>query len=227
MSKSLQSKFKEQVKIGIICTAYSNGNFINFIKGNLEFELLIAKTGVKHLHLKAKKFDIAVYFESNGHGTTYSSEEVFKKIQKLNCFVESSTDSQILELISIFLSMFNRTTGDSLSVLIGVESCLKFNNMSLLDLYETYSELPSVNLKAIVKDKNIFIANEDESRLVQPESLQILIDEEVRKITKGRCFVRPSGTEDILRIYSEACSFEEAQNLAQIISNYIHTNYNI
>ena len=26
-------------------------------------------TGVKHLHHKAKEFDIGVYFEANGHGT--------------------------------------------------------------------------------------------------------------------------------------------------------------
>ena len=26
-------------------------------------------TGVKHLHHKAKEFDVGVYFEANGHGT--------------------------------------------------------------------------------------------------------------------------------------------------------------
>lgn len=26
-------------------------------------------TGVKHLHHEAKKYDIGVYFEANGHGT--------------------------------------------------------------------------------------------------------------------------------------------------------------
>ena len=31
-------------------------------------------TGVKHLHHKAKEFDIGVYFEANGHGTV--SEDV-------------------------------------------------------------------------------------------------------------------------------------------------------
>jgi phosphoacetylglucosamine mutase len=226
MSSSLQTKFKEQIKIGIICTAYSNGIFMNYIKEILGFELVITKTGVKYLHRQAKKYDIAVYFESNGHGTTYSSEEVFKKIQKLNCFVESSADSQVLEMISIFLSIFNRTTGDSLSVLLAVESCLKFNNMSLLDLYEIYSELPSINLKSTVSDKKVFVANEDETRLVQPESLQIFIDQEARKYQAGRCFVRPSGTEDIIRIYAEACSLEDAQNLAQTIVDFIQNNYN-
>ena len=26
-------------------------------------------TGVKHLHHKAKEYDVGVYFEANGHGT--------------------------------------------------------------------------------------------------------------------------------------------------------------
>ena len=56
---------------------------MNYINNFLNFPLICAKTGVKHLHKKAKNFDIAIYFESNGHGTVYSNEEVLKKIQKL------------------------------------------------------------------------------------------------------------------------------------------------
>ena len=32
-------------------------------------------TGVKHLHHKAKDFDIGVYFEANGHGTVIFSSK--------------------------------------------------------------------------------------------------------------------------------------------------------
>jgi len=31
--------------------------------------IIVAPTGVKHLHKEAAKYDIGVYFESNGHGT--------------------------------------------------------------------------------------------------------------------------------------------------------------
>lgn len=33
------------------------------------------KTGVKHLHHEALKFDIGVYFEANGHGTVVYSDK--------------------------------------------------------------------------------------------------------------------------------------------------------
>jgi phosphoacetylglucosamine mutase len=223
LSKSLQAKFLEEIKIGVVCTAYSNGAFMNYIQKTLNFPLLYAKTGVKHLHHKAKNFDIAVYFESNGHGTVYSHEEVLKKIQKLNCFIESSGDSQTLELISIFLSMFNRTTGDSLSALIAVESSLKLNNMKLLELYNIYTELESVNVKVIVKDKHVFVPNEDDTRLIQPVEIQNKIDETVSKYSNslGRCFVRPSGTEDIVRIYAEAVTLQEAKDIAEIVKQVI------
>ncbi len=216
LSKSLQAKFKQEIKIGTVCTAYSNGAFMKFIEKDLEFPLLLAKTGVKHLHQKAKLFDIAVYFESNGHGTVFSQEDVLKKIQKLNCFIESSSDSQTLELISIFISMFNRTTGDSLSALIAIESSLMLNNMKLITLYEIYNELESVNVKVIVKDKNVFIPNEDDTKLLEPREIQNEINQIVSQYSGlARCFVRPSGTEDIVRIYSEAENLDVAKEIAE------------
>lgn len=227
LSKSLQVRFLQEIKIGVICTAYSNGAFMNYINNVLNFPLICAKTGVKHLHQKAKNFDIAIYFESNGHGTVYSNEEVLKKIQKLNCFIESSKDSQNLELISIFLSMFNRTTGDSLSALIAVESSLKLNNMNLNELYNIYTELESINVKVIVKNKNVFIPNEDDSRLIEPIEIQNKIDEIVKTYSNSiaRCFVRPSGTEDIVRIYAEAATLQDAKCVAQIIKDCILEHY--
>lgn len=34
-------------------------------------------TGIKHLQKEALKFDIAIYFEANGHGTVYFSPRFF------------------------------------------------------------------------------------------------------------------------------------------------------
>lgn len=39
-------------------------------------------TGVKHLHHAAQEFDIGVYFEANGHGTTVFSENAVKQIKE-------------------------------------------------------------------------------------------------------------------------------------------------
>ena len=58
--------------------------------------------------------------------------------------------------------------------------------------------------KAIVKDRTKFKVIWDESRLTEPAELQKKIDELIAEVEEGKAFVRPSGTEDILRLYAEA-----------------------
>ncbi|KAJ3069664.1 Phosphoacetylglucosamine Mutase [Podochytrium sp. JEL0797] len=43
-----------------------------------------------------------------------------------------------------------------------------------------------------------------DTELSHPLDLQSRINEQVAKFNKGRCFVRPSGTEDIVRVYADA-----------------------
>ena len=66
-----------------------------------------------------------------------------------------------------------------------------------------YEELFSKNAKVGVKNKNIFIPNENETKLLEPVTVQNIVDDLVVKMNKGRCFIRPSGTEDVVRIYVE------------------------
>jgi len=107
-SKTLQEEFLKKVKLGIICTAYSNGAFMEFISKNLGFPLIIAKTGIKFLFEKSKNFDLTVLFESNGHGGVYFNSKLISELQKLNCFASSSKDIQFLDLLNVFLAMFNK-----------------------------------------------------------------------------------------------------------------------
>lgn len=46
-------------------------------------EPVFAATGVKHLHEKAEKYDIGIYFEANGHGTVIFNQNFISKIQAL------------------------------------------------------------------------------------------------------------------------------------------------
>lgn len=81
---------------------------MKFIKENLGLDLAITKTGVKHLHPVAKKYDIGIYFESNGHGTiVYSQEFVKTKLTKMDSLCATSRDAQMLELLLAYLSIFN------------------------------------------------------------------------------------------------------------------------
>lgn len=55
-----------------------------------------------------------------------------------------------------------------------------------------------------------------------PEGLQDEINELVSKYNKGRSFIRPSGTEDIVRVYAEAVTQEEADKLAAEVANKVY-----
>ena len=70
----------------------------------------------------------------------------------------------------------------------------------------SYLDLPNRLVKVLVPDRAAFSTTDAERRLVTPVGMQSLIDEEVRKYEGGRAFVRPSGTEDCVRVYAEAVS---------------------
>ena len=66
-------------------------------------------------------------------------------------------------------------------------------------------------------DRTKFKTIEDESRLTEPEEVQKVIDEAVAEVQDGKAFVRPSGTEDVLRLYAEAKDEEQMDKLAKKI----------
>lgn len=226
LSNSIKQIFLEKLSLAIITTAYSNGGFFQYVQNEIKFlKLILAKTGVKHLHHKAKNYDIAIYFEANGHGTIYFNEKTIEKISEIkNSNLASENDKEILILISDFLKAFNPTVGDSLSVLICAEKCLKILNLNCSDVYDLYENIPSVNMKKVVKDKSIYVSNEDDSRLIEPINIQNKIDEIVEEYKNdlGRCFVRASGTEDIVRVYAEAKTSEIAQKISDKVFELLY-----
>lgn len=94
-------------------------------------------------------------------------------------------------------------------------NCLSFQvqNMGAVEWNAMFTYMPSKQVKVAVKDKSLLRCSEDETRLLEPESLQHAIDSIVNEVcpSQGRCFVRPSGTEEVVRIYAEA-SIEEEVN---------------
>lgn len=79
--------------------------------------------------------------------------------------------------------------------------------------------------KAVVENRSRFKVIPDESRLTEPLALQEEIDRLCAATTEGRAFVRPSGTEDILRLYAEAATKEEQEKLAQDILEVISARF--
>ena len=121
--------------------------------------------------------------------------------------------------------MSNLAVGDAICNMLMIESVLRDRDMSIKQFFHLYDDLPNWTLKAKVKDRSAFKTTWDESRLVQPEKLQETIDECCKLLDQARCFVRPSGTEDILRVYVEAATKEDMAELANQIMKEINENY--
>jgi phosphoacetylglucosamine mutase len=209
------SKFNLGLKLGIVQTAYANGASTNYIENVLKVPVACVPTGVKHLHHRAKDFDIGVYFEANGHGTILFSENAKNAFREIK---ESSTTSP--ELLSVaermlnFIDLVNETVGDALSDMLVVETILCSKGWNLKDWLASYVDLPNMQVKVKVKDRNIFETTDAERICVKPDGLQIKINEVVKKYSKARSFVRPSGTEDVVRVYAEAETKDEVKQLA-------------
>ena len=68
--------------------------------------------------------------------------------------------------------------------------------------------------KIKVADRSIFKTTKEESRLEHPLPLQHFIDQIVASCPGSRSFVRPSGTEDVLRLYVEAETLGDVDTIA-------------
>jgi phosphoacetylglucosamine mutase len=90
------------------------------------------------------------------------------------------------------------------------------------------SAYPSVRahvLQVKVADRSAITTEAAETRVAAPPGLQELIDREVAVDAPcGRAFVRPSGTEDVVRVYAEAASQAAADALALRVAALVHAN---
>lgn len=91
-----------------------------------------------------------------------------------------------------------------MSDMLLVEVVLAHKSYSGVEWDSLYADLPNRLVKVIVGDRNSFRTEDAERRLVSPPGLQGKINDLVRRYEGGRSFVRPSGTEDVVRVYAEA-----------------------
>ena len=165
-------------------------------------------TGVKHLHhAAAERYDIGVYFEANGHGTVLFSSSAQRKIASHK--PTTAAQAAALDRLKDVIEVINQTVGDALSDMLLVEVALYHMSYSVETWDTLYSDLPNRLVKVKVEDRNAFVTEDAERRLVRPLGLQAKIDQLVQR-TGGRSFVRPSGTEDVVRVYAEAQETDEA-----------------
>ncbi|KNZ50906.1 uncharacterized protein VP01_4183g2 [Puccinia sorghi] len=192
---------REQIRVGVVQTAYANGNSTRYIKDQLGLAVTCTPTGVKHLHHAAQKYEIGTYFEANGHGTVVFSQDLLKKLP---------STSKLLSLAELI----NQTVGDSVSDMLLVETILNARGWGMAEWDANYEELPNRLVKVIVTDRHAFVTEDAERVLVRPEGMQLKINQIVGAYPSARSFVRPSGTEDCVRVYAEAATKAATDELA-------------
>ena len=178
-------------EIDVIHTCYSNDAFINWVKKQ-NIKTKCCPTGVKYLDKEARNKKIGIYFEYNGHGT---------------CLFNNISFTELFFLRDIF----NQVVGDGIATLAGILFILNENNIKLIDWYNLYKKNNCIHDKIIVKDKLIYKTNDLGTKLLQPNN----IVEQVENIINNeniKCIIRPSGTEDILRIYIEGYKSDDKLN---------------
>jgi phosphoacetylglucosamine mutase len=220
------------VTIGVVQTAYANGASTAYLHSQ-QILAVQAKTGVKYVHAAAHdNFDIGVYFESNGHGTVLFNTKFYRFLSFIEQSLLTPDWIRILESDSGLSAdrvvcayqrckalpcLVNQAVGDAISDLLLIDAILYLKNWTLFDWYSSlYTNLPSRQLKVKVKDRSIIKTNENETECLVPAMVQPALNKLMEEnAPDGRVFIRPSGTEDVVRIYAEASTPEAAQDLAQ------------
>lgn len=219
------------INLGIVQTAYANGGAHDYVLAQ-GIACPYAKTGVKYCHHEAEKFDIGVYFEANGHGTAIIKDHVVEQLTELaaeahkNATEEDKDKRDALDRLLATAQLFNQAVGDSTCDALFVEAVLAIRGWSIDDWGEMYEEKPSRQTKVNVKDRKVVKPIPDETELIRNEApsstLQEKIDALSKEVTGGRAFSRPSGTEDVVRVYAEASTQDEADQLAQNVAMAIY-----
>lgn len=205
------------VKLGVVQTAYANGASTGYLQAK-EVLTCITKTGVKHVHAAAHDhFDIGVYFEANGHGTVLFGDRYYDFLFAAVKAVPSNNKHALLALqrLRVLPSLVNQAVGDALSDLLLVDAILQLQGWSIGHWAQAlYQDLPSRQVKVKVADRTVIVTNDNETECYAPATVQAELNRAVADREKGRAFVRPSGTEDVVRIYAEAATPQQADALA-------------
>ena len=180
--------------IGVVQTAYANGASTHYVAEKLKLATYCTATGVKYLHPVAEERDVGLYFEANGHGTVLLNHRFLHR--------HSREHPWLVELSRLL----SQCCGDAVCDLFACELALAYLGWSATDWLNLYDDLPSLQTKVTVRDPSAITNTQDQRRALTPLGLQEAVDALVKdaRDPSARSFVRPSGTEPIVRTYTEA-----------------------
>lgn len=201
------------VTIGCVQTAYANGASTAYLEERVP--ITCTPTGVKHLHHAAEQYDIGVYFEANGHGTVLFSDKAQQAIARSDSTTMQPEAATALAQLAAFAELINQTVGDAVSDMLMVLVILGERGWGPREWDAMYTDLPNKLVKVGVADRTQFRTTDAERRVTSPDGLQQRLDGLMATIPRARAFVRPSGTEDCVRVYAEAARPEDVDELAR------------
>lgn len=198
------------IDIGFVYTGYTNQACIEYVRSlkfpaNVRIHYCCTATGVKNLHKEAMKYDVAVYFEQNGHGNV-----VFNK---------SIQEFETLEYY------FHPNIGDGIMDFLAVLYILQELQMDGKQWGELYTPYKTILAKYDVQDKDMFESTANELKLLQPQHLQSYIDE-ICESEGCRIFIRASGTENCIRIFIESEIEQLNEEIFGKLTRYIDNRIN-
>lgn len=225
--------FDPPLRVGVVQTAYANGASTAYAANVLGVDVSCANTGVKFLHPEAERFDVGVYFEANGHGTAVFSDATIERldaaierVQACPDAIESNERADAFDALRELKAMteaINPAVGDALSGILVVEAVLLAKGWGLAEWGNMYADLPSRQVKVTVRDRSVISVTNAERTAVTPAGMQAAIDEAVgRHGAHARAFARPSGTEDVVRVYAEAATEAGAAELAREVCGIVY-----
>ncbi|KRZ71736.1 Phosphoacetylglucosamine mutase [Trichinella papuae] len=216
----LMQKGDLRTSIGVVQTAFANGSSTRYIEDVLKIPVVITDTGVKHLHKEAKKFDIGIYFEANGHGTVLFSENIMDELQKHREPI-SAECAEARRTLSNLVHLINQANGDAMTNLLLAETILQHRDWNIEKWDEMFVDYPCRQLKIKVSNRFAVKTADCDRICLAPSGLWERITELGKKYSYSRAFIRPSGTEDVVRVYAEAGKQEDADDLAALIGKAV------
>ncbi|KAI5188061.1 phosphoacetylglucosamine mutase, partial [Nematocida homosporus] len=220
---------QETLVLTSVVTDYSNGAAMEELKS--QGDLKIAATGVKNMQKEACKHPISVWFESNGHGTIFFSNETKKYFQNKIRYRKSTNilDLSETDLANEIEALLSQTTPE-LSGHNPDKTSPYNETFQLLSKNEAYLLLHSLGslFDPFIGDAIVNMCLAESifySQFILPTILlslykdlpnvligltgnkelltDVLLESIKQKYGDLRIHLRASGTEDIIRIYAE------------------------
>ncbi|GET86091.1 phosphoacetylglucosamine mutase-like gene [Leishmania tarentolae] len=217
LNKWLGEEQMKALDVAVVQTAYANGASTEFLEKQLHMQVYTSATGVKNLHPIAHARDVGIYFEANGHGTVLISERVLTEV--------ASTGAEKVALFAAMRRLMSQCCGDAIADILMCEVALKALNMTFQDWADLYVDRPCKQIKVTAAHRSRITNTVDERRALSPAGMQDEIDAAVSlalsRCKAARAFVRPSGTEPVVRVYAEATDSSVCESLSADVAKIV------